>query len=109
MSGVVIIGAGRIGRIHALNLHQHPVAEIRYIVDGVDSAACDLADICSAQVGIVDSALADEAINIVVIASSTDTHAGLVAKAARAGKAIFCEKPLDHIPAQPMANLGEYR
>jgi len=95
MSGVVIIGAGRIGRIHAANLHQHPLADVRYIVDVVDSAASDLAAGCGAQVGTVESALADNSVNIVVIASSTDTHSGLIAQAARAGKAIFCEKPLD--------------
>jgi len=95
MSGVVIIGAGRIGRIHAANLLQHPLADVRYIVDVVDSAASDLAASCAAQVGTVESALADNSINIVVIASSTDTHSGLIAQAARAGKAIFCEKPLD--------------
>ena len=95
MSGVVIIGAGRIGRIHAANLHQHPLADVRYIVDVVDSAASDLAASCAAQVGTVESALADNSVNIVVIASSTDTHSGLIAQAARAGKAIFCEKPLD--------------
>ena len=95
MSGVVIIGAGRIGRIHAANLHQHPLADVRYIVDVVESAASDLAASCAAQVGTVELALADDSVNIAVIASSTDTHAGLIAKAARAGKAIFCEKPLD--------------
>ena len=65
MSGVVIIGAGRIGRIHAANLHQHPLADVRYIVDVVDSAASDLAASCAAQVGTVESALADNSVNIV--------------------------------------------
>ncbi len=95
MLTVVIIGAGRIGRIHAANLHQHPLADVRYVVDVVESAASDLAASCGAQVGSVDSALADDSVDAVVIASSTDTHAGLIAKAAKAGKAIFCEKPLD--------------
>jgi len=95
MSTVVIIGAGRIGRIHAANLHLHPLADVRYVVDVVESAALDLAASCGAQVGSVDSALADDSVDTVVIASSTDTHAELIAKAAKAGKAIFCEKPLD--------------
>ena len=95
MSTVVIIGAGRIGRIHAANLDQHPLADVSYVVDVVESAASDLAASCGAQVGSVDSALADDSVDAVVIASSTDTHAGLIAKAAKAGKAIFCEKPLD--------------
>jgi myo-inositol 2-dehydrogenase/D-chiro-inositol 1-dehydrogenase len=41
------------------------------------------------------AALADPKVNAVVIASSTDTHADLAIAAARAGKAIFCEKPID--------------
>jgi myo-inositol 2-dehydrogenase/D-chiro-inositol 1-dehydrogenase len=92
---IVIIGAGRIGRIHAANLNQHPLADVRYVVDVVEAAASDLAASCGAQVGSVDSALADDSVDAVVIASSTDTHADLIAKAAKAGKAIFCEKPLD--------------
>ena len=95
MSTVAIIGAGRIGRIHAANLHQHALADVRYVVDVVESAALELATRCGAQVGSVDSALADDSVDTVIIASSTDTHAELIAKAARAGKAIFCEKPLD--------------
>src|SRR5882762_7391837 len=48
-----------------------------------------------AAVGSQAEALADPTVNAVVIASSTDTHADLVEAAARAGKAVFCEKPLD--------------
>ena len=95
MLKIAIIGAGRIGRIHATNLHRHPLADVRYVVDVIESAATDLAASCGAQVSTVDSALADESVSIVVIATSTDTHAELIAKTARAGKAIFCEKPLD--------------
>lgn len=95
MSGIVIIGAGRIGCIHAANLSQHPQAQIKYIVDVMDDAASKLAAKCGATVTSVDAALADPGVDIVVIASSTDTHAGLIAKAAAAGKDIFCEKPLD--------------
>ena len=47
------------------------------------------------MVGTDEEALADPEIDAVVIASSTDTHADLIEAAARAGKAIFCEKPLD--------------
>jgi myo-inositol 2-dehydrogenase/D-chiro-inositol 1-dehydrogenase len=95
MSGVLIIGAGRIGRIHAANLHANPLADVRYISDVIETSAQDLAGLCNAQVASVETALNDDAVNCVIIASSTDTHAELIAKAARAGKAIFCEKPLD--------------
>jgi len=88
-------GAGRIGAIHAGNLVAHPDAHIGIVVDPDRAAAERLAAHYGAQVGSQTEALADPAINAVVIASSTDTHADLVEAAARAGKAIFCEKPLD--------------
>jgi len=95
MIGVGVIGAGRIGRIHATNLCRHPDADLRYIVDVSDSAASELAAACSAQTGSIDALLGDDSIDAVVIASSTDTHSDFVCAAAQAGKAIFCEKPLD--------------
>jgi myo-inositol 2-dehydrogenase/D-chiro-inositol 1-dehydrogenase len=95
MFGILIIGAGRIGCIHAANLHANPLADVRYISDVVEASAKELADVCDAQVASVETALADDAVNCVIIATSTDTHAELIAKAAAAGKSIFCEKPLD--------------
>src|SRR5215831_15843695 len=88
-------GAGRIGAIHAGNVAAHPDAQLWIVVDPDRAAADRLAARYGAQVGSQTEALADPAINAVVIASSTDTHADLVEAAARAGKAIFCEKPLD--------------
>lgn len=95
MTGIVVIGAGRIGRIHAGNLLRHPNADIKYIVDVHEPAAIELAATCNTQTTTVARALADPSVEAVVIASSTDTHADLITDAARAGKAIFCEKPLD--------------
>jgi myo-inositol 2-dehydrogenase/D-chiro-inositol 1-dehydrogenase len=95
MIGISIFGAGRIGQIHALNLHRHAGAKIRHVVDVVESAAAKLAGIVDAKVSSVSDALADPAVDAVVVASSTDTHAELIRAAAAAGKAIFCEKPLD--------------
>lgn len=95
MIGISVFGAGRIGQIHASNLHRHPGARVRHVVDVIESAASDLAARCDAKVSQVDEALADSGVDAVVIASSTDTHAELIQTAAMAGKAIFCEKPLD--------------
>ena len=95
MQTLGIIGAGRIGQIHAGNLFHHPQAELRYVVDVATHAADALAKACNAKTTTVDGLLADDGIDAVVIASSTDTHAELVQLAAAAGKAIFCEKPLD--------------
>jgi len=88
-------GAGRIGAIHARNITDHPNARLQFVVDPDRAAAERLAGRHRAAVGSQAEALANPAVNAVVIASSTDTHADLVEAAARAGKAVFCEKPLD--------------
>jgi myo-inositol 2-dehydrogenase/D-chiro-inositol 1-dehydrogenase len=88
-------GAGRIGAIHAANIAHHPDARLHAVVDVDPAAAEKLASRHGATVATQASALADPAVGAVVIASSTDTHADLVEAAARAGKAVFCEKPLD--------------
>jgi myo-inositol 2-dehydrogenase / D-chiro-inositol 1-dehydrogenase len=88
-------GAGRIGAIHAANIAAHPEARLNMIVDTDQAAAQRLAERYGAVLRDQAEALADPAIDAVLIASSTDTHADLVEAASRAGKAIFCEKPLD--------------
>lgn len=88
-------GAGRIGAIHAANLASTPDTQLLYIVDVNTDAARALAVKHGAQVAGVEAALADPRVDAVIIASSTDTHADLAIASARAGKAIFCEKPID--------------
>ena len=88
-------GAGRIGAIHAANLAASRGARLRYIVDVDAKAARRIADACGARVADERAALGDPRVRAVIIASSTDTHARLAIAAARAGKAIFCEKPID--------------
>ena len=88
-------GAGRIGAIHAGNLAANPGARLLHVVDVNVAAAAALAQQHGAQVSDTATALADPKVGAVIIASSTDTHADLVIAAARAGKAIFCEKPID--------------
>src|SRR6202045_3246027 len=88
-------GAGRIGAIHAANIAAHPEARLNTIVETDRAAAEQLAGQYGAVLRDQGEAFADPAIDAVLIASSTDSHADLVEAAARAGKAIFCEKPLD--------------
>ena len=95
MIGVAIIGAGRIGRIHAQNVVANDGARIVSVCDIVEDAAVELAGRCGGRAASVEQTLKDEDVDAVVIASSTDTHAELIEQAAAAGKAIFCEKPLD--------------
>ncbi|WP_202843995.1 inositol 2-dehydrogenase [Luteimonas saliphila] len=95
MSRVALIGAGRIGRIHARNAALHPRLELAAVVDPVTASAESLAGEWSAQVRSLDEVLADDTIAGVIVASSTDTHLDYSIRAAQAGKAVFCEKPID--------------
>ncbi|OEZ50116.1 inositol 2-dehydrogenase [Janthinobacterium sp. MP5059B] len=69
--------------------------QFKYVVDVNQEAAAALAGLHGGSSASVETALADPAIKAVVIASSTDTHADLILRSAAAGKAIFCEKPVD--------------
>jgi myo-inositol 2-dehydrogenase/D-chiro-inositol 1-dehydrogenase len=94
-----IIGAGRIGRVHAEALSfRLPEAVAAAIADVNPAAAQEVANRCRIP-RVVDNPeeiLADRDIQAVLICSSTDTHADLITRAAQAGKHIFCEKPIDH-------------
>ena len=96
---VGIIGAGRIGRVHTESITTGvPGVRIKMIADpfmneeteawaraqGVEATCRDASDI-----------FADSEIDAVLICSSTDTHSEFTRKSAKAGKHIFCEKPLD--------------
>ncbi len=94
MPDIALFGAGRIGRIHAGNIAAQPGWRLRYVIDVNATAVAELAALHGAVATDAEHALSDSAIAAVVIASSTDTHADLIACAARAGKAIFCEKPV---------------
>ena len=95
MIGICQFGAGRIGAIHAANIAARTDARLRAVVDVNRDAAEALAKRHGAKVVDEAAGLTDPEIAAVVIASSTDTHARLIEAAARAGKAIFCEKPID--------------
>src|SRR6476469_7066835 len=95
MTDVALFGAGRIGTIHAGNVVRLPGVRLKYVVD-VDRAAAEaLATTHGAQVAEADAVFGDAGVTAVVIASSTATHADLIVRAAKARKAIFCEKPVD--------------
>jgi myo-inositol 2-dehydrogenase/D-chiro-inositol 1-dehydrogenase len=92
MLSVAMIGAGRIGRIHARNVAAHPGARLAGVADVDAVAAAHLAEACDAQAISIEEAFAADA---VVIGSPTPTHADYIERAAAAGCAIFCEKPID--------------
>ncbi len=107
MIGICQFGAGRIGRIHAANVAAHPKAALRYVVDIDAEAAKPLAERYEAAVADAPTALGDATVDAVIIASATDSHAELIEAAARAGKAIFCEKPIDLDPGPVGRCLAE--
>jgi myo-inositol 2-dehydrogenase/D-chiro-inositol 1-dehydrogenase len=91
-----VFGAGRIGKLHARNVAQHPGARLKYVVDPAPGAAEQVAQPLGAK-GVLDPApaLSDPEVDAVLIASSTNTHVDLITASARAGKAVLCEKPID--------------
>lgn len=90
-----LLGSGRIGRIHASNIVKHAGATLKYVVDTDDVSAAEVATDNDAVVADTEAVLGDPEVTAIIIATSTDTHADLIIAAARAGKAVFCEKPID--------------
>jgi myo-inositol 2-dehydrogenase/D-chiro-inositol 1-dehydrogenase len=93
-----IIGAGRIGKVHAENLATRiPGVEAAAIADINLAAARELAAALHIPAVYEDyhAILSDPTIEAVAVCSSTDTHSKIVIEAAQAGKHIFCEKPVD--------------
>ena len=90
-----LIGAGRIGAVHAKNIFSHPKLDLITIADVSEQAAAGLAHRFNADVMPSSDVFAESSIDAVVISSSTDTHADLMIRAAMSDKAIFCEKPID--------------
>jgi myo-inositol 2-dehydrogenase/D-chiro-inositol 1-dehydrogenase len=95
MHKIALIGAGRIGRIHGANALAHPGLALTYVVDPLAEAAKAAAQDLGAAVADLDQVLGDPSIAGVVVASSTDTHLDYSLRAHAAGKAVFCEKPID--------------
>jgi myo-inositol 2-dehydrogenase / D-chiro-inositol 1-dehydrogenase len=95
MFNVAIIGAGRIGQIHARNAADAAELRLKYVVDQNRAAAEAVAGQTGAKVADLDTVLGDSSVAGVIIASATGAHLDQTLSAASAGKAIFCEKPLD--------------
>jgi len=89
-----VIGAGRIGKIHGGNIAARRDCEVVHVADADPKAAKALADSSGAKVASVEEILASKEVDAIAVCSPTDTHADLIERAARASKAIFCEKPI---------------
>lgn len=94
---VGVIGAGRIGRVHAANLTTRiPTARVLVVADAVAEAAERCASDFGIPTAVADyrTVLEDRDVDAVLICTATDTHARIIEEAAAAGKQIFCEKPI---------------
>lgn len=92
---VAILGAGRMGRVHAQALAPLRSVELAIVADPVDTASSSFAADFGVEIATPEQIMADDSIDAVIIASSTDTHADYLLMSLKAGKAVFCEKPLD--------------
>ncbi|MBO7711655.1 MAG: inositol 2-dehydrogenase [Lachnospiraceae bacterium] len=95
-----LLGAGRIGKLHGTNLMNYvPDAEVVMVADPFMN---DAMEAWAKGIGIpkctkdADEVFASPDVDAVFICSSTDTHADFIVKAAKAGKDIFCEKPIHY-------------
>lgn len=95
MLKVGLLGAGRIGHVHAANIAGHAESALVAVSDVNESAAASLAAKYGAEARSTEAVLADDAIDAVLVATSTDTHSDLIEAATAAGKAVLCEKPVD--------------
>ncbi len=94
---VALIGAGRIGRLHATHLAARIPEAALY---GIADASAEAARAATSANGVerwttdAEALVADPAVRAVVVASPTPTHVPLILAAAAAGKDVFCEKPI---------------
>ena len=96
MLRVALLGAGRIGQVHARSIFESGEAELAWVCDPVETAASTLAGRYGARWSPEPGdAIEDPGVDAVLIASATATHTDLLRASALAGKKILCEKPID--------------
>lgn len=95
MYKIGLLGAGRIGNVHAKSINAHAKSQLVAVSDVNMAAAEKLAAASGAVARSTEDIIADKSIDAVLIATSTDTHSNLIEAATAAGKAVLCEKPVD--------------
>ncbi|WP_116599877.1 inositol 2-dehydrogenase [Primorskyibacter marinus] len=95
MLNIGLLGAGRIGNVHARAISAHSGSRLVAVSDVTAENADRLATKFSAKTQSSDEIIADPTIDAILIATSTDTHSDLMEAATAAGKAVLCEKPVD--------------
>ena len=102
---LAILGAGRIGQVHARAINGNDQAEFAALFDTAETAAVSLAEKYGAEIRDLDAIAAADDIDAVIICTPTDLHAQQIEQFARTGKAVFCEKPIDLDSARVRACL----
>jgi myo-inositol 2-dehydrogenase/D-chiro-inositol 1-dehydrogenase len=105
MLKVGLLGAGRIGNVHAKAISSHPGSRLVAVSDVNSEAAAKLAAVYGAEARANEAIIDDKSIDAVLIATSTSTHSDFIEAATRAGKAVLCEKPVDLSLARAQACL----
>ncbi len=95
MLKVGLLGAGRIGQVHARAISAHRGSALAAVSDAMPEAAASLASDFGAGVRSSEQIITDPEIDAVLIATPTNTHSDLIEAATAAGKAVLCEKPVD--------------
>ena len=95
MLRIGLLGCGRIGQVHARSIKALHDARVVAVADALPAAAAALAQQTGAEVRDTADIVSAQDVDAVVIGTPTDTHFDLIQSAAKAGKAIFCEKPID--------------
>ena len=91
-----LLGAGRIGKMHANNIALNPLSDLEILYDINRNASKELSNIHNCKIAkSAEEAINNENVDAVVISSATPTHIEYILLAAKANKAIFCEKPID--------------
>lgn len=107
MTRIAQLGAGRMGAIHARNAAANPRLDLAYLVDPRPDVVGELAREIGAELADFDAMLADPNVKGVIVASSTDAHLDNTLACLKAGKMVFCEKPLDLDLARLVAHEAE--
>ena len=91
-----LLGVGRIGKIHARNISLNPKSSIEFIYDINKEAANNISKLYGGRVApSAEDAISNPEVDAVFICTATPTHIDYILMAAKAGKSIICEKPID--------------
>jgi myo-inositol 2-dehydrogenase/D-chiro-inositol 1-dehydrogenase len=96
MIRIAMLGAGRVGQVHARSIYDTPGAELALVVDPIEAAATSLAGTYGVSHSLdPQDAFEDASIDAVVIGTPTNTHTEMLERAVAANKKVLLEKPID--------------